>query len=651
MEKPVFFQTVTPPPRYFSLVKTDPYLIVDTSLYPPEFQAALLTRLSEQDDFPGLDAATDGLLIHSDNFQALNLLQVRYREQVKCIYIDPPYNTGDDGFLYKDNLKDSSWISMFENRLAVGKTFLNNNGLFASHMDEHEHLELEYLIKLHFGEGDLGKLIWDKRNPKGDSKGLAAQHEYIHFATCNLEHLKTIEDAFSRNKENAEKMLDKATQLVKKYGITDEAREQYKYWLSEQKNLSGGEKSYNNLDENGDIFRPVSMAWPNKKTAPDDYFVPLIHPKVQKPCPVPSRGWRNPSATMKRLLEKNLILFGADETTIPNRKYLLKENLTENFPSLYYMGSSDDDFFNNVSLSFENPKPVKAASYFLQAMARPKNSLILDYFAGSGTTAHAVINLNREDGGKRKYILVEQAEYFNTVLKPRVQKVIYSKEWKDGKPQADGDGNFHGVPQIVKVLKLESYEDTLNNLQLNRTKNPKLFEDGKPTSAALNKTVVQDYLLHYMLDIESRDSLLSSDDFRKPFDYRLNIASDSAGAYTPQLIDLVETFNYLLGLRVDSVEDRRYDKGYVFIEGYLDGERVLLLWRDCERWDYDSLQRLLEKRGIKPQDSEFAEIYINGDHTLPTVWQDNDADGGSARTLKIRSIEAEFLRLMFAEAE
>lgn len=295
--------------------------------------------------------------------------------------------------------------------------------------------------------------------------------------------------------------------------------------------------------------------------------------------------------------------------------------------------------FGNKAFSF--PKPTSLISFIIETNTKG-NDLILDYFAGSGTTAHAVINLNREDGGKRKYILVEQAEYFNTVLKPRVQKVIYSKEWKDGKPHADGDGNFHGVPQIVKVLKLESYEDTLNNLQLHK---PDLL------AHTLSKQSAQDYLLHYMLDIESRDSLLSSDDFRKPFDYRLNIASDSAGAYTPQVIDLVETFNYLLGLRVDAVEDRRHTEGYVLVEGYLNGELVLLLWRDCERWDYDGLQRLLEKKGIKPQESEFAEIYINSDHTLPTVWQDNDADGGSARTLKIRSIEAEFLRLMFAEAE
>lgn len=311
--------------------------------------------------------------------------------------------------------------------------------------------------------------------------------------------------------------------------------------------------------------------------------------------------------------------------------------------SKYIAGDYGSKILNNIigSKKFDFPKSLYTVLDSI-LLSSKKYDTILDYFAGSGTTAHAVINLNREDDGKRKYILVEQAEYFNTVLKPRVQKVIYSKEWKDGKPQADSDGNFHGVSQIVKVLKLESYEDTLNNLQL---KKPDLL------ARTLNDQSAQDYLLHYMLDIESRDSLLSSDDFRKPFDYRLNIASDSAGAYTPQVIDLVETFNYLLGLRVDAVEDRRFDKGYVFVEGHLDGERILLVWRDCERWHDDSLPQLLEKKRINPQDSEFTEIYINGDHTLPTVWQDNDADGGSARTLKIRSIEAEFLRLMFAEAE
>ncbi|MDO9777251.1 DNA methyltransferase, partial [Glaesserella parasuis] len=136
---------------------------------------------------------------------------------------------------------------------------------------------------------------------------------------------------------------------------------------------------------------------------------------------------------------------------------------------------------------FNNPKPISLISDFIRIGAEI-NSLILDYFAGSGTTAHAVINLNREDKGNRQYILVEQGEYFDTVLKPRVQKVIYSQEWKDGKPVPDKvSGSLNGVPQIVKVLKLESYEDTLNNLELRRSG---LFDH-------LPENAQQDYLLHY----------------------------------------------------------------------------------------------------------------------------------------------------------
>ena len=611
------------------LCKNYPHLVVDTALFEPTFQADVLREIEHLDD------KTNGLLIHSDNFQALNLLQERYKEQVKCIYIDPPYNTGEDGFPYKDNYKSSSWLSMFEDRLNLASKLLNSQGLLACHMDEHEHLGLEVLIKNCFGNGDLGKLIWDKRNPKGDSKGLGVQHEYVHFATNNLEHLKD-ENSFVRNKENAERMLNKAEQLVRKLGITDEARTEYKKWVAEQTNLSGGEKAYNNLDENGNVFQPVSMGWPNKKKAPDDYFIPLIHPDTQKECPVPERGWRNPPETMKKLLSENMIVFGKDENSIPRRKYLLKDYLTENVSSLYYMGSSDDELFKNLDFSFENPKPIKTAQYLLSISARPENSLIMDYFGGSGTTAHAVINLNREDNGNRKYILVEQGEYFDSVLKPRVQKVIFAKDWKDGKPQAD-NGAFGGVSQIVKVLKLESYEDTLNNLELHKP-----IQD--LVDMGLSETVQNDYLLHYMLDVESRDSLLNTQHFTKPFDYQLNIATTSAGAYEAKTIDLVETFNYLIGLRVSEISDKR-ENGLVMVQGInTSGEKTLVIWRDCEKYDYDKLNRYLDSRDINPQDSEFEVVYINGDHNVPTVFAGSDE---SIKTLKVRSIEAEFLSRMF----
>jgi len=628
-----------PPLNNNSFVKSNPYLTVDTSLYPPAFQAELLSELSLADDptlSKGLDAATDGLLIHADNFQALQLLQTRYREQVKCVYIDPPYNTGNDGFIYKDNYQHSSWTAMFADRLNISVPYLSNTGLLAVHMDEHEHFYLEWLIQQNFPDSDMGKLIWDKRNPKGDAKGIAVQHEYLHFAVKDNSYLNN-EEAFVRNKMNAESMIKKAAQLIKKHGISDITRTKFKEWIRQNPDLSGGEKAYSFIDDNGEIYRPVSMSWPNKKLASNEYFIPLVHPITKLPCPVPARGWRNSPNTMKQLLDSNLILFGNDETTIPNRKYLLKDNLTENVSSLYYMGSSDDELLQDMNIIFENPKPIRVAKYFLSIMARPQNSLILDSFAGSGTTAHAVINLNREDGGKRKYILVEQGEYFDTVLKPRVQKVIYSENWKDGKPQADKDGDLHGVPQIVKVLQLESYEDTLNNLSLNRQDD--VFN-------RLPEAAQEDYLLRYMLTHESRDSLLSTDDFKHPFAYCLNIATSSAGSYESRIIDLVETFNYLLGISVQAVDDQRHDprRQFVFIEGQLpNGENCLIIWRDCERWDYQQLPELLKKRRINPNNHEFDVIYINGDHNIPTVLQ--EADG--IKTLKLRPIEPEFLSLMF----
>lgn len=622
--------TKAPPPA-------NPHLVVNTALFSPAFQAKLLAT------FTDLDNEINGTIIHSDNFQALNLLQAKYQGQVKCIYIDPPYNTEEDrekgDFLYKDSFEQSTWLAMFENRLHLSRNLLNRNGLLACHMDEHEHLSLEYVIKQMFGSGDMGKLIWDKRNPKGDAKGLSAQHEYVHFATNNPNHLDD-ETAFVRNKANAELMLDKVEKLIKKYGITEKTREEYKEWIRENRDkLSGGEKAYNQIDDNGDIFQSVSMGWPNKKPAPDDYFIPLIHPITGKPCLVPARGWRNPPTTMQKLLEKNLILFGQDETTIPRRKYLLKENLTENVSSLYYMGSSDDELFKNMGFSFDNPKPIQASKYFLSIIARPQNSLILDYFAGSGTTAHAVINLNREDGGNRKFILVEQGEYFDTVLKPRIAKVIFAKEYKDGKPVADKDGQFGGISQIVKVLKLESYEDTLNNLVL------------KPKDLAnLGEQTQNDYVLNYMLDIESRESLLNVADFAKPFDYQLNITTDSAGAFVRQKIDLVETFNYLIGATVLGVTDRREKEGVVEIECQLphqtNNDKTLIFWRDCQKVGYDDIKTLFEKRHINPKQNQYQEIYINGDHTLDTVWENAD---GTQNTLKIKSIEQAFLDLMFGE--
>ena len=120
---------------------------------------------------------------------------------------------------------------------------------------------------------------------------------------------------------------------------------EYQIWLSKQ-SFARGEKAYKYIDQDGEVYRGVSMAWPNKKPAPAEYFIPLVHPVTGKICPVPQRGWRNPPAKMQELLDRGLILFGKDESRQPERKYRLRDNLLENTPSIFECAASGSPLAN-----------------------------------------------------------------------------------------------------------------------------------------------------------------------------------------------------------------------------------------------------------------------------------------------------------------
>ncbi|MDD4297960.1 MAG: site-specific DNA-methyltransferase [Ruminiclostridium sp.] len=385
---------------------------------------------------------TKNLYIEGDNLEVMKLLQESYLSSIKLIYIDPPYNTGSD-FLYQDDFRlstddydeaagvydddnnrlfqntstngrfHSDWCSLLYSRLIIARNLLSEDGVILINMDENEISNLQKLCAEVFGEtNDLGTIIWDKRNPKGDAKGVSYQHEYILVYAKNKV-IFTNNCKMQRPKKNAEVMLKKAAQLFKKVNATyslEEANKDFATWLSGQTDFSGGERAYNRMDEKGDLYQSVSMGWPNKKKAPDDYFVPLIHPETKKPCPVPERGWRNPSSTMNELLNKNLILFGIDETTQPRRKYLLKENMYENIPSLLYYGGSDTELLARLGIPFDTPKVVSICQDHIASFTG-KNDTILDFFSGSATAAHAVMQQNAdEEGSKRKFIMVQLPE-------------------------------------------------------------------------------------------------------------------------------------------------------------------------------------------------------------------------------------------------
>jgi adenine-specific DNA-methyltransferase len=418
-------------------------------------------------------------IIHGDNLEALKSLLPEYEGKIKCIYIDPPYNTGKEGWVYNDSVnhpkilkwlgevvgkegedlsRHDKWLCMMYPRIQLLHKLLKDDGIISIHIDENEYHNLVIVLEEVFGKkNNLGTIIWDKKNPKGDSQKLSYQHESIIVFCKNAELVK---GNVKRKKKNARKIIEFSKkvfakigkesypedilQLCKKYKLDKTFFNEHKFiydletvnkefadWINAQ-DFSGGEKAYKFIDENGEVYQSVSMAWPNKKQAPDEYFIPLVHPITKNECPVPERGWRNPPDTMKSLLAKDLILFGKDDSTQPRRKYLLKENMFENISSLIGFGGSDDDFQKQIGIKLENPKPYVFATELVDWFSEP-DSIVLDSFAGSGTTAHAVLKLNSEDEGSRKFILIQCDEYdkdgnvvnvCEDVTTKRIRKVI-----------------------------------------------------------------------------------------------------------------------------------------------------------------------------------------------------------------------------------
>lgn len=674
----------------FNDLKAAPYLMLDTALFDAVFRADLLKAI------PDLDASIDGLLVHSDNFQALNLLGERYRETVKCVYIDPPYNTASNSIPYKNTFKHSAWATMMDNRIGKIKRLMPEDGAIFVSIDKHERQNLEHVLSLNFGEDNhVEELIWAMNTNNSQAPNYSTNHEYVLVYAKNRQVAEQDKSMFREPKPGFAEVMELVARLNPHYPpvseIEAELRKLYRdhqiqyrqeveaqgmEWEDEKGNDPWkGLFNYNGAeyrDANGrlvpeaeaakrkaviwvwrssDASMPATKQSPtvNDPNHPNYRWYKPAHPSSGLPCPHPKSGWKfaerfDPDNPGKKsfwtLHDDGRIAWGPDEANIPQLKRMLHEvetNVGKSVFSDYSDGEKQTHDLFNRSGVFLAPKHASFVSRFVLHATRA-DSTVLDCFGGSGSTAHAVFTANRLDGGKRRYITVEQGDYFNTIIKPRMQKVVFSADWRLGKPTSPETGISH----CFKVLKLEGYEDTLNNLQLRRPSGTGDLFNGMPKEAH------DDYLLRYMLDVESRGSLLSVDDFKKPFDYTLNVAVDSAGAFEPRKIDLVETFNYLVGLRVKHI-DAQPQRGFVTVTGTLpSGESCLVLWRDCEKLDYEGLSKLCDKLAINPADNEYDVVYLNGDHNIPTVLTQTMAEGGATRVLKLRQIEPEFLERMFS---
>ena len=369
------------------------------------------------DDTPARDQ-----LIVGDNLPVMQLLARSTPNLVDLAYIDPPYNTGR-GFTFEDRFpaargspppggrgsrrrSRSGWLNFLFPRPIALRDLMSERGVLVAHIDEHEHETLVMMCKEVFGESSyLGSIVWDKGNPKGDARRVAYQHEHIVVFAKDAKSCAPLR----RPKENAQRIIAAADAALRATPSLAAAREKFAAWIKEARGLSGGEAMYARISEDRRVYRLVSMAWPNKKTAPPEYFRPLAHPVTGRECPLPARGWRNPPATMDDLLRRGLIEFGKDHTTQPQRRYFLDEHMQENIPSVIRFAGSDDDRLRALGIPFEHPKPVELSARLVSWLAAP-DAVVCDCFAGSGTAGHAVWEANARDGGDRRFVLIQAPE-------------------------------------------------------------------------------------------------------------------------------------------------------------------------------------------------------------------------------------------------
>jgi adenine-specific DNA-methyltransferase len=412
--------------------------------------------------FDDLDSALDGWLIHSENYQALNTLLPKFRERVKAIYIDPPYNTGKDEFIYRDTFQHSSWLSMMNNRLGKATEYINKYGAILVSVDEVELSKLEELMRSTIGaENYVATYIWEGGR-KNDSRLTSISHEYIVGFAKNLALLNQEKVEWKTRKEGIDDIYKKAKSLRKELGNDyHQISQRLSEWFDglPDNYPAKRQKQYWAVDERG-VYFPSDIGWHGG----DGPQYEVLHPVTKKPCKVPERGWMYP--TKERMLEAiadNRVHFWDDHTKVPSAKAYLADNEYEVINSVFYQdrrGATKrlrnmigrDDQGEDI---FKNPKDERIISKFFKAIGDSRD-IFFDFFGGSGTTANAVINLNREDGKSRKYILVEMGQHFNTVVLTRIKKTVFSDKWKDKKAQ-EGKGISH----FAKYFELEQYEDAL----------------------------------------------------------------------------------------------------------------------------------------------------------------------------------------------
>jgi adenine-specific DNA-methyltransferase len=644
-------------------------LTIDSAFFSDEFKMRLLNEIED------LDGQCGGILIQSENSQALELMQKKYKESIKCIYIDPPYNTDASAIAYKNAYKDSSWLSLIDQGLVLAKKIMKKTASIAVAIDDQEVSVLRAILQNNF-QKEIGIAVVRSNPQSRKTRGkFSPVHEYALF--------------YSTSADGGPSSIGTSENKMARYPLEDSLGNYA--WMNF---IRAGNNDLRS--DRPKLFYPIVVNTANKIRIPamtwidgtQEYKVTeniavdeiLVYPVKKVNGALVEKNWQRGHVRVAQEYEEYRVRRVAEGISIDFKTRMDAEAAPvtwwdkSEYASANYGAAELKSLFLNCD--FDYPKSLVLVQDCLKAIGADSKSTTLDYFGGSATTAHAVIKLNIDDCGNRKYILVEQNAYFDTVIRPRINKVIYSDDWKEGKPV-----NREGISHCFKYLRLESYEDTLNNLCLRS-------DPARERALADNPALRQDYVLNYWLDVETQgsQSLLNVAAFRDPTAYTMRIKQPGSDVQRLQRIDLIETFNWLIGLwvehmaapqtleaeftrEVDPVLPKDQNTRLVckrikpaesgpywfrLVEGYTlkvpgddsSRQKTLVVWRkltdDAEK-DNAVLQHfLMEKLAISPREQTYALIYVNGSHTLPNPVVEGEQT-------KVRLIEEAFHNAMWSQ--
>lgn len=593
-------------------LKQNPYLVLDTAFFDAKFKHLLAESIDN------IDEQTNGLLINSENFQALQLLREKYANEAKCVYIDPPYNTGDDDFAYKDSLKESSWLTFMHNRIEQTTQYYKEGGTFAASIDINEVDHLTELMDMLVGKENRkanitvrrasltgakvinpgpvnisenvlfynnGKAKWEPKNAYRE-KGYDSRYGSMiinpddHYEKWQF---STVLDEFAKFKGVAKSKLKK--ELGDKY--TDEL-------LDFVVKNAGSIIQLATLDENSVGSKAVEIKHISMQS-PDKIF----HIKRE-------------DANDYYIVKGKVILFYKDRLKWMGDGLVPVEQISDIWDDVL-----PNDLHNEGGVELKKgKKPEKLINRIFEASTN-EGDLILDYFAGSATSGAVAIK------SKRRFINIEANEYFDDIPLRRLKNTLHGDKsgvsslyvWKGG-------GCF-------KYIRLEQYEDTLNNLKLKKQELE--FED----------EFKDGYMLNYLLDTEARESLLDMKMFVNPFNVELKTTRNNE--LVPTKVDMVDTFNYLIGLNVEKERWLKDDNICVVLgETHREHQKTMAIWRNQEKVDNAMLLECFEKQELRDLAKDVDIIYVNGENTLQSKIHDDE-------NWQVLLTDEEFLNRMFEE--